>query len=103
MIYYLALFLETLGHKRECFSSILAFYLVAQFMSAPIINLVNLYEKQKRLFLFNLQRLVLIFLIFLISYYMNLDINYTVFLFSIVIGLHYSLIVVYLLRMFKDV
>ncbi len=85
------------------FSSILAFYLVAQFMSAPIINLVNLYEKQKRLFLFNLQRLVLIVLIFLISYYMNLDINYSVFLFSIVIGLHYSLIVVYLLRMFKDV
>jgi O-antigen/teichoic acid export membrane protein len=85
------------------FSSMLAVYLVAQFMSAPIINLFNLYEKQEKLFLFNLQRIILIVVIFTTAYIINLEINEVILIFSIAISIHYSLIVIYLLRIFKDV
>ena len=41
--------------------------------------------------------------IFTTAYIINLEINEVILIFSIAISIHYSLIVIYLLRIFKDV
>ena len=71
------------------FSSILAFYLVAQFISSPFVNVLNLYEKQSLFLQINLVRVFLMFLIFSTTFYFQFSTITMIWAYTIVLSLHY--------------
>lgn len=71
------------------FASILAVYLLTQFVSSPIVNAMNVFEKQKIFLMINLVRVVGMIIIFCISYSFFLSPDATMIVYSIGLSLHY--------------
>ena len=83
------------------FSSILAFYLVAQFISSPFVNVLNLYEKQSLFLQINLVRVFLMFLIFGTTFYFQFSTITMICAYSIVLSLHYFYTLITIIRNIK--
>ena len=83
------------------FSSILAFYLVAQFISSPFVNVLNLYEKQSLFLQINLVRVFLMFLIFGTTFYFQFSTITMIWAYSIVLSLHYFYTLITIIRNIK--
>lgn len=83
------------------FSSILAFYLVAQFISSPFVNVLNLYEKQSLFLQINLVRVFLMFLIFGTTFYFQFSTITMIWTYSIVLSLHYFYTLITIIRNIK--
>jgi O-antigen/teichoic acid export membrane protein len=71
------------------FASILALYLLTQFVSNPLVNAMTVFEKQGMFFLINLVRLVGIIFVFSISYRLILSPGYTMLVYSLSLSLYY--------------
>jgi O-antigen/teichoic acid export membrane protein len=74
------------------FASILAVYLLAQFVSTPIINVLTVFEKQWLFLRVNIIRSLLISFVFCLSYFLSLEPFISIFIYSIVLALHYAFV-----------
>ena len=83
------------------FSSILAIYLLMQFISAPIVNALSVFEQQVEFLLINVRRTILIIVVFATAYYLNLDPSSTVVIFSVVLAIHYFGVTFTIFRVIK--
>ena len=72
------------------FCSILAIYLVAQFVSAPIMNILNVYDRQAQFLLFNAMRSLLVIAVFGAARYMGWDALKTLVVYSISMAALYA-------------
>lgn len=78
------------------FASILAVYLFAQFVCSPIVNVMNVFEKQWVFLKINCLRFMTIVLVFLCSYMFSLSSINVVYIFSFALTLFY-LVVIFLI------
>lgn len=75
------------------FARILSIYLIAQFISAPIINVFTVFDKEKTLLSINLRRFILIIAIFIFSRLLNSTAIESIGLYSIILTIHYLLVI----------
>lgn len=87
--------------KAGVFARILAIYLMAQFVSGPIMNILNVFERQGLYLRFNVVRMILVVLVFYASYYFSFTATYTITVYSIVLTAHYSAISLKIYRLIK--
>lgn len=71
------------------FARILAIYLVAQFVSSPLMNALLVFKKQRLLLAINLVRSILVTGIFLFALAFNLTAETTLILYSAILSMHY--------------
>lgn len=88
-------------HEAGVFARILAVYLLAQFISAPLVNVLNVFEKQWFFLRINVVRSLLIFTVFLTSHLLSLGANVTIFAYSITLTFHYFIVSVAIFRSIK--
>jgi O-antigen/teichoic acid export membrane protein len=78
-------------HEAGVFASILAVYLLAQFIYNPIGDgISNVFEKQSILLLIEATRLTLTLIVFLLAWYYSLNPKETLTVYSIALTIHYS-------------
>jgi len=78
-----------LWHEAGIFASILAVYLLAQFVSSPLVNALSVFEKQLLFLMINIIRAVGIVLIFGTSYGLRLSPDKTILVYSLALSMHY--------------
>lgn len=76
-------------YNAGIFARILAIYLMAQFVSAPLMNVLNVFERQGLFLRVNVGRVILVVLIFSFSFYFDFSATLTIFFYSIVLTAHY--------------
>lgn len=80
------------------FASVLAIYLVFQFLQKPMAHLFFIFEAQRQLLFLNIQRATLIAACFATAYFLQIEAVTTVLFYSIAISAHYALSVYWALR-----
>lgn len=75
------------------YAGYLSFYLLAQFISAPLMNTFNVIEKQGVFFLINLTRVCLVAGVFLFCHLFSASPQQTIATFSLTLLLHYSVVI----------
>lgn len=83
------------------FASILAIYLLMQFISAPIVNALSVFEQQLEFLMINVRRSILIVIVFSTAYYLSFDSITTLVTFSIVLAFHYFWVTFTIFRVIK--
>lgn len=86
------LFIIVFGSEWEqagVFTSILAFYLLVQFVTSPLVNVFTVFNKQSKFLEINIVRSMLMVLVFGISYVYSIDVYQTLILYTIIISSHY--------------
>jgi O-antigen/teichoic acid export membrane protein len=71
------------------YASILSVYLLSQFISNPLVNIFNVFEKQKMYLMLNSVRTVILFVVFILSYTFELSPSHTIIIYSFVLTLYY--------------
>ncbi|PMG95095.1 hypothetical protein BCU81_00045 [Vibrio breoganii] len=84
------------------YAEILSIYIVANLISSPIVNVLNVLNKNKSYLFINLFRLLIVGLGFYFSYYQELDIKETLWIYSLCITTHYILSLLYIFRVLKN-
>lgn len=72
------------------FARILSIYILAQFISAPLVNVFTLYEKQRYFFSINLARFCLVLFSFALSHILSLSPAAAITLYASLMALHYT-------------
>lgn len=88
-------------HEAGVFASILAIYLVAQFVSAPLMNVLNVFGRQKLFLSFNIVRAIFVILIFYFSLYLSLNAITTIIFYSIILTVHYLFISFFIIKIIR--
>ena len=83
------------------FSSILAVYLVTQFISTPLVNALSVFEKQLMFLMINIVRIAVLIIIFGISYVLQLSSENTILVYSLSLSLHSIFIACLVFRVIK--
>jgi O-antigen/teichoic acid export membrane protein len=84
------------------FVSILAVYLLPQFIYAPIGNgIFNVFEKQSKVLIINLSRMTLIILVFSLSHIISLEASLSLLLYSIVLGVYFIIVMMFIFMIIK--
>jgi len=83
------------------FASMLAVYLLTQFVSSPLVNAMTVFEKQLMFLIINLVRLCGLIIIFGISYSLLLSPEATVLIYSIGLSIHYIFTAYLVFRIIK--
>jgi len=74
------------------FARALSVYLVAAFISAPLVNVFSVFEKQFLLLKLNIIRIIVLTVMFSLSYLLDLNSMQTILLYSVTMFLYYSYI-----------
>ena len=77
---------------------LLSLFLIPQFLSTPIVNVLNVLNKQKVFLFINLQRVILILFVLLISTFLGLDEKNCVLFYSITMFAHYFFTYAYIVK-----
>lgn len=77
--------------KAGLFSQILSLYLMAQFISSPVVNVLSVFEKQAKFLFINIVRSLIVITTFSIGYFYNLTYTKVFLIYSISISIHYFL------------
>jgi O-antigen/teichoic acid export membrane protein len=80
------------------FASILSVYLLTQFISTPIVNVLTVFEKQWIFLRINIIRSLLLSFAFCLSYFLSLEPFISIFIYSIVLALHYAFVSIIIFR-----
>ncbi len=89
-------------HDAGVFASILAVYLLAQFIYNPIGDgIFNVFEKQSAVLIIETSRLMLTLLVFFLAYYMALNPFETIAIYSAALTIHYSFATFVVFRIIK--
>ena len=76
-------------HDAGIFASILAVYLLTQFVSSPIVNVLNVFDKQLVFLWINVVRCLVIAVVFGVSFYFKLTPFNTVLIYAVSLSCHY--------------
>lgn len=71
------------------FASILALSLLAQFVSAPLVNVLTVFDRQRQFFQINLRRSLLVGAAFVTAHLLMLSAEHTLMLYTALLTLHY--------------
>ena len=71
---------------------VLCYYIVGQLITTPVINVLTIFEKNRLFMMINIRRLLLLLCVYIYSVYVGLDFIDFIFLYSVVLCLHYILI-----------
>lgn len=82
-------------------TSILSIYLFFQFITSPIMNVFNVFNKQVMYLQVNIFRTLLLFIIFSISFYLEYDEINTIKLYSFLLSFHYVIIATQVFRLLR--
>jgi len=83
------------------FASILATYLLLQFVSAPIVNALSVFNNQRMFLSINIRRSILLIAVFAIAYFYSFPINTTLIMFSLVMSAHYAIVTLSIFRVIR--
>lgn len=83
------------------YAQLLSFMILTRFISSPISNIFNVYEKQKTQLSLNIIRVVVVLLVFWSSSHLSLSPTYTIGLYSLSMTLYYGFLSVVVLRVVK--
>lgn len=83
------------------YAQLLSFMILTRFISSPISNIFNVYEKQKTQLSLNIIRVVVVLLVFCGSSHLSLSPTYTIGLYSLSMTLYYGFLSVVVLRVVK--
>ena len=72
------------------FASILAVYLLTQFVSSPLVNALSVFEKQWMFLMINIIRVAFIIVIFVFCYGVEISSDRTLLVYSLGLSLHYA-------------
>jgi O-antigen/teichoic acid export membrane protein len=70
-------------------ASVLSIYLVAQFVSSPIVQALNIFGRQSVYLQLNIQRTLLLIIVFGVAAYWQFPILVTILAYSVIMTLHY--------------
>ncbi len=70
-------------YKAGEYASVMSFYMLTAFVSAPVINALSVFENQLMFLKLNIIRLMLLIILFFISWLMHLNASETIFFYSI--------------------
>lgn len=99
------LFSFLLGHEwydSGVFAQVLCLLIYFKFISSPIMNCLNVLERQDIQLFFNVVRTILTFIIFLLSFQLEFPIKQTLIFYSISMSIFYLLIMFNILRILKN-
>ncbi len=85
------------------FTSVLSIYLFFQFVSLPLTNIYNVFNKQNVLLKLNALRFMLISCVFLISFQTGTDAYQTLLFYSLVLSLFYVINIVHALNILRKI
>jgi O-antigen/teichoic acid export membrane protein len=88
-------------YEAGIFAQILSPLILFRFISSPIMNVLNVLEKQGLQLILNLLRLIMIILIFYLSNYSNFSAKGSLILYSICLSIFYLLVVLKIIRLIK--
>lgn len=92
----------TIWKESGVYVSILALYLLTQFISAPTINVFNVFNKQKTFLVINSLRIILIFAICIVVFYMNYSPKFFLYIYTSVLSLYYLFVTKLTLSIIKS-
>ena len=98
------LFVIVFGENWELagvFASVLAIYLFTQFLQTPAAHLFYIYEQQRSLLFLNVQRFVLVTVVFAGAWHWGLPVVTSIALYAILLSLHYVMTVFWALSIIK--
>lgn len=84
------------------YARLLSFYVLFAFISAPVANIFNVYERMDIQFSLNIFRVVLVALVFIICSYFKLTPLYTIGIYSICLSFYYLFLVLRVLKLVKS-
>jgi O-antigen/teichoic acid export membrane protein len=87
--------------QAGAFASILSLYLMTQFMSAPIVRIFSVLDKEKMFLFINLQRAILIGIAFIPSAIYGSSIALSLTVYSFLLSLHRALVILYVLSFLR--
>lgn len=80
------------------YASISAVYLLAQFVSNPLVNVLNVFEKQFIFLIINITRSLMIIFCFATSYVLSLSSFNSILLYSVLLACHYAVTSLFIFR-----
>lgn len=83
------------------FASGLAIYLLTQFVSAPLTNILNVFDKQLLFLKINITRALLLLLVFGGAYHFDIRAVSTIFTYGYVLAFHYTIVSILIIRVIK--
>lgn len=73
------------------YAGILSLYLVFQFVTTPLVNVMSVFEAQRKFLFLNVVRAIIVSMIFIASWMLGLSDHVTLYLYSALLSLHYAL------------
>lgn len=83
------------------YARILSLTIFARFILSPIINILNVLEKQGVMLIFNIAQVLLVVTIFLVGNFLKLSINHIIGIYSILNTMYYLIMGILILRILK--
>lgn len=96
------IFLGPAWHQTAAFAATMSIYMLFQFVQAPVAHIFYLFDGLRALLFLNIQRIALILVIFAVAYWLDLNAGALVLLYSILLGLHYGLSIIYAMRFIPE-
>jgi len=84
------------------FARLLSIYMLTTFISAPLVNALSVFEKQSLFLKLNIIRAGVLFMVFGMAYWLNMDSKETVLFYSIVLSIHYIYVSVMVFKVIRD-
>lgn len=89
-------------HQAAAFAATLSIYVLFQFIQTPVSYIFFLFDGQRALLLLNCQRIALILAVFGTARWRVWDAEATIWVYSLVLGLHFGLSIIYAWRFIPD-
>ena len=84
------------------FTSLMSFYMLSAFISAPLANALSVFENQLMFLKLNIIRLIVLFGVFSISWLLSLDARETILFYSIGMSLYFIYLSYYIMKTIKS-
>lgn len=89
-------------HEAGVYASIMSFYMLTAFVSAPLANALNVFEDQLMFLKLNILRLIVLVVLFLISWLIDLGATKTIMFYSGVMSLYFIYLSYFILKTIKS-
>jgi O-antigen/teichoic acid export membrane protein len=89
-------------HDAGIYAQLLTFLILTRFISSPIANILNVFEKQRLQLALNIIRVALVVFVFFISNLLNLNILYAIGIYSFSMTFYYAFLLIIILKIVKN-
>lgn len=74
------------------YASLMSIYVISNLISSPLINVLNVFECNYFYLIINISRFLVVCSIFTSALYFNIDVEKTIFLYSLALTIHYAIV-----------